>query len=77
MTNEELSDLSEEISQLRTLICVDLGTATAAPRERSDAEIVAEGKTCAQQWRSAARETASDGSQDVQLRGTLYACETT
>ena len=51
-------------------------TTTTAPRERSDAEIVAEGKTCAQQWRSAARETASGGSQDVQLRGTLYACDT-
>ncbi len=51
-------------------------TTTAPPRERSDAELAAEGKTCAQQWRSAARETASGGSQDVQLRGTLYACDT-
>jgi len=49
-------------------------TTTAAPRERSDAEIAAEGKTCAQQWRSAARETARGGSENLQLLGTLYAC---
>jgi hypothetical protein len=49
---------------------------TSAPRIKSDAEIAAGGNTCAQQWRRARSETLSGGSRDVQLRGTLYACNT-
>jgi len=51
-------------------------TTTAAPRIKSDAEIVAEGNSCSKQWQRAAIETASGSSNDVQLRGTLYACNT-
>jgi len=49
---------------------------TAAPRIKSDAETVAEGNSCSKQWRRAASETASGSSNDVELRGTLYACNT-
>jgi hypothetical protein len=47
---------------------------TSPPRQKSEAEIAAEGNTCAQQWRRAHSETLSGGSSDIQLRGTLYAC---
>jgi len=47
-------------------------TTTAA--EPSEAEAVAEGRTCSLQWNYAHSETVSGWDQDVQLRGTLYAC---
>lgn len=46
------------------------------PPKKSDAELAAEGKSCSRQWRSAHAETLSGGASDVQLRATLYACDT-
>ena len=44
--------------------------------EKSDAELLAEGKTCSQQWRHARSETLSGTSDDSRLRATVYACKT-
>ena len=44
--------------------------------EKSDAELAAEGRSCSQQWRRARSETLSGSSNDVQLRATVYACDT-
>jgi len=44
--------------------------------EKSDAELLAEGNTCNQQWRYARAETLSGTSDDSRLRATVYACKT-
>ena len=46
------------------------------PIEKSDAELAAEGRSCSQQWKRANTETLSGSSNDVQLRATVYACDT-
>ena len=46
------------------------------PVKKSDAELAAEGNSCSRQWRRAHAETLSGGASDVQLRATLYACDT-
>jgi len=46
------------------------------PAAASDAELAAEGRSCSQQWERASAETRRGGSSDVQLRGTVYACDT-
>ncbi len=50
-------------------------TIKASVAEPSGAEAEAEGRTCAQQWGRAHTETMSGGDQDIQLRATLYACD--
>ena len=49
---------------------------TQVPIKRSDAESLAEGNTCSQQWRLARSETLSGTSDDSRLRATVYACKT-
>ena len=46
------------------------------PVKKSDAELAAEGRSCSQQWKRANTETLSGSSNDVQLRATVYACDT-
>ena len=46
------------------------------PAVKSDAQLAAEGRSCSQQWRRARSETLSGSSNDVQLRATVYACDT-
>lgn len=46
------------------------------PAKKSDAALVAEGRSCNEQWRRARSETLSGGSSDVQLRATVHACNT-
>ena len=46
------------------------------PNQSSDAELLAEGKSCSQQWRHARAESLSGTSDDSRLRATVHACKT-
>lgn len=46
------------------------------PIEKSDAELATEGRSCSQQWKRANTKFLSGSSNDVQLRATVYACDT-
>jgi hypothetical protein len=54
----------------------EVSIAVHGTSQKSEAESLAEGKTCSQQWRLARAETLSGTSDDSRLRATVYACKT-
>lgn len=72
----KISDVVENCADKQKEKFPEASTGVQGTSPKSDAELLAEGNTCNQQWRYARAETLSGTSDDSRLRATVYACKT-